>query len=137
VSSFTFVASIIGSIGLGVSGVVMFIIIYISVVNKKRQIGILRAIGIKDRLIVFSYMVQALFFAVCGIIIGGSIMRFGVEPYFLNYPLDLALGPVSLAVQSSTVRDAVIGLILAAFLAGVIPVVAITRESIIKAIWGS
>jgi putative ABC transport system permease protein len=137
VTSFTFVASIIGSIGLGVSGIVMFIIIYISVVNKKRQIGILRAIGIKDRLIVWSYLIQALFCAVCGIIIGGCIMRFGVEPYFLRHPLDLALGPVSLALSDSTSRDAVLGLLLAAFMAGVIPVLSITRESIIKAIWGS
>lgn len=137
VSSFTFVASIIGSIGLGVSGVVMFIIIYISVVNKKRQIGILRAIGIKDRLIVWSYLVQALFCAICGMVIGGLIMGLAVQPYFLSHPLELALGPVSLAVQSSTVRDAVIGLIISAFLAGVIPVVAIMRESIIKAIWGN
>jgi len=137
VTSFTFVASIIGAIGLAVSGVVMFIIIYISVVNRKRQIGILRALGIKDRLIVYSYLVQALLSAICGIILGELIMNYAVVPYFINYPLELALGPVSLAVQSGTVREAIIGLIFAAFLAGVVPVISITRESIIKAIWGN
>ena len=137
VTSFTFVASIIGAIGLVVSGVVMFIIIYISVVNRKRQIGILRALGIKDRLIVYSYLVQALLFAICGIILGELIMNYAVVPYFINYPLELALGPVSLAVQSGTVREAIIGLIFAAFLAGVVPVISITRANIIKAIWGN
>ncbi len=137
VSSFTFIASLIGQIGLGVAGIVMFIIIYIGVVNKKRQIGILRAIGIKDRLIVYSYLIQALLYAGCGVLFGILIMSYGVVPYFDEHPLDLALGPVGLAVQGSTIRDAVIGLIISAFLAGVVPVVSITRESIIKAIWGS
>lgn len=137
VSSFDIVASLIGSIGLVVAGIVMFIIIYINVINKKRQIGILKAIGIKRHIIVGSYLVQALFFATLGIIFGGLVFGYGIKPFFDVYPLDLSFGPVSLAVGSVTVFTAVMGLLAAAVLAGFIPVISITRQGIIQAIWGN
>lgn len=136
-SSFDIIASLINSIGLVVAGIVMFIVIYINVINKKRQIGILRAIGIKKDVIVGSFLVQALFYAVLGIILGGLIFGYGIQPYFDLHPLDLALGKVTLVVGVITVQYAVIGLILAAILAGLVPVLSITRQGIIQAIWGN
>ncbi len=136
-SSFDIIASLINSIGLVVAGIVMFIVIYINVLNKKRQIGILRAIGIRKDVIVGSFLVQALFYAVLGIILGGLIFGYVIQPYFDLYPLDLALGKVTLVVGVITVQYAVIGLILAAILAGLVPVLSITRQGIIQAIWGN
>jgi len=137
VSSFDVIASLIGIIGLIVAGTVMFIVIYISVINKRRQIGILRAIGIKRDVIVGSYLIQAMFYAALGIIFGGLIFGYGILPYFIHHPLDLPLGKVSLSVKSFTVNSAVIGLLTAAVLAGLIPVITITRQRIIEAIWGN
>ena len=136
VSSFDVITSLINGIGLVVAAIVMFIVIYINVLNKKRQIGILRAIGIKRNIIIYSYLVQALFYAISGIILGGLMMHFIVEPYFINRPLDLPVGLVSLGIEPLTVQKAVWGLILAAVCAGFIPVISIIRQSIIKAIWG-
>ena len=137
VSSFDVVASLIGTIGLVVAGIVMFIVIYINVINKRRQIGILRAIGIKRDIIVGSYLTQAIFYAVLGIVFGGLIFGYGILPYFEHYPLDLALGQVSLAVRALTISSAVLGMLVAAVLAGLIPVLSITRQRIIQAIWGN
>jgi len=136
-SSFDIIASLVNSIGLVVAGIVMFIVIYINVLNKKRQIGILRAIGIKKDVIVGSFLVQALFYAVLGIILGGLIFGYGIQPYFDLHPLDLALGKVTLVVGVITIQYAVIGLILAGILAGLVPVLSITRQGIIQAIWGN
>ena len=137
VSSFNVLASLINAIGLVVAAIVMFIMIYINVLNKRRQIGILRAIGIKGNVLISSYLVQALFYAVAGIAIGWLLVHFAVQPYFINHPLNLPLGPVSLGIGTSMVINAVWGLVLAAIFAGVIPVLAIIRQTIIRAIWGS
>jgi len=137
VSSFNVIASLINGIGLVVAAIVMFIVIYINVLNRKRQIGILRAIGIKTNIVIISYLIQALFYAVLGIIFGELIMHFAIEPYFTNYPLDLPLGLVSLGIEPSAILKAVWGLILAAIFAGLIPVLSIIRQSIIKSIWGN
>ncbi len=137
VSSFDIIASLINTIGLVVAGIVMFIVIYINVINKKRQIGILRAIGIKRGVIIGSYLSQAIFYAILGIIFGGLMFGYGIQPYFELHPLELPLGQVSLAIKQITVQYAIIGLIFAAVLAGLIPVMSITRQGIIKAIWGN
>jgi len=137
VSSFDLIASLIGSIGLVVAGIVMFIVIHISVINKKRQIGILRAIGIKKGIITGSYLIQAIFYAILGIVLGGLAFGYGIQPYFVAHPLDLPLGQVSLAVQPFTVTSAVVGIIFAAVLAGLLPVLNITRQDIIQSIWGN
>ncbi len=137
ISSFEIVAGLIGGIGLVVAGIVMFIVIYINVIHSRRHIGILRAIGIKKNVIVGSYLTQSLFYASTGIVLGGLAFGFGLQVYFERHPLDLSIGHVSLALQASTVQNAVVGLIVAAILAGLIPVLNITRQGIIHAIWGN
>jgi len=137
VSSFDVIASLIGTIGLVVAGIVMFIVIYINVINKKRQIGILRAIGIKRNVIVGSYLTQAIFYAILGIVFGGLLFGYGIQPYFELHPLDLPLGEVSLTVRALTISSAILGILTAAVLAGLIPVISITRQRIIQAIWGN
>jgi putative ABC transport system permease protein len=136
VSSFSSITSIIGAFGLIVAGVVMFIVIYINVSHRKRQIGILRAIGVNRGVVFLSYLLQALLYAILGIIFGGLIMGYGIKPFFDAHPIDLPVGLVSLVVNSASVRDAIFWLLAASILAGIVPVLHITRESIIKAIWG-
>jgi putative ABC transport system permease protein len=137
VSSFSSIASLIGGIGLVVAGVVMFIVIYINVSHRKRQIGILRAIGVNRGVVLLSYLIQALLYAVLGIIFGGILIGYVIKPFFDSHPIDLPIGLVSLAIDPTTIRNGIFGLMVAAIFAGVIPVFNITRESIIKAIWGN
>jgi putative ABC transport system permease protein len=137
VSSFDVVASLISGIGLGVAGIVMFIVIYINVIHRRRQIGILRAIGLNRNVVLGSYLIQSMLFVILGILIGGLLFGYAIMPYFKSHPIDLPVGLVSLVINPDTVRDSIIGLLLAAILAGVVPVVSITRQSIIKAIWGN
>jgi putative ABC transport system permease protein len=137
VSSFGVISSLIGGIGLAVAGVVMFIMIYINVGHRKRQIGILRAIGVNRKVVLTSYLIQALLYAVLGVIFGGLILGYIIKPYFDGHPIDLPIGLVSLTIDMSTIRNGIIGLLIAAILAGIIPVLNITRESIINAIWGN
>jgi len=137
VSSFDIIASLIGSIGLVVAGIVMFIVIYINVINKRRQIGILRAIGINRSVIIGSYLTQAIFYAILGIVFGGLIFGHIIQPFFELHPLDLPLGKVNLTVGALTIGSAIIGLLIAAVMAGLVPVISITRQRIIQAIWGN
>ena len=137
VSTFSVIGDLIGGVGLLVSATVMFIIIYISVLNKKRQIGILRAIGIPSIAIIGSYIFQAFFFAAAGTVLGYILVNFGLIPYFHYFPLDLAIGSVSLNVPLVTVLSSALGLSAAGVLAGWIPSWTIMRQSIIKTVWGN
>lgn len=131
--SITLVAS---GVNLAVAGVTIFMLIYVNAVNKRRQIGILKAIGIKQRVIVYSYMLQALFLSVCGIILG-SIFTLGVlAPLFVDHPLRLPMGDTSLVLDPVYVVASAVSLAAAGVVAGLIPSWRVTREHILRAIWG-
>jgi putative ABC transport system permease protein len=84
----------------------MFIVIYINVGHRKRQIGILRAIGVNRNVVLTSYLIQALLYAALGIIFGGIILGYIIKPYFDGHPIDLPIGLVSLTIDSANIRNA-------------------------------
>jgi putative ABC transport system permease protein len=137
VASFGAISSLIGGIGLLVAGIVMFIVIYINLSHRRRQIGILRAIGVSRNVILSAYLMQALLYAALGVIFGGLLLGYIIKPYFDSHPITLPIGLVSLSIDPSSIRNGILGIMAAAILSGVIPVLNITRESIIKAIWGN
>ncbi|MCK5122571.1 MAG: ABC transporter permease [Candidatus Pacebacteria bacterium] len=135
--SFDLISAIISLIGLSVAAVTIFILIYVNAINKRRQIGILKAIGIKENTIIISYILQALFYAIFGIILGLIIIFYFVEPYFINHPLSFPVGDITLTIKGFQVLQGVFGLLLAAFIAGLIPAWRAAKENILKAIWGA
>lgn len=135
--SFDIITFVISAIGLAVAGITIFILIYVNVVNKRRQIGVLKAIGIKQNIIVYSYILQALFYAVSGVIIGLLLILYVIAPFFVAHPLRLPIGDTSLALDRTTVVYGILGLLAAAVVAGLIPSRQAARQNILKAIWGA
>lgn len=136
-STVSTITAVISAIGLVVAAVTIFIVIFVNVTNKRRQIGILKAIGIQERIIIYSYVLQALFYAVSGVIFGTLITLFALVPYFASHPLELPVGSISLALNWTRFA-ANIGMLLgAALIAGCVPSWQGARENILKAIWGS
>ncbi len=135
-ASFDMIALLIAVIGLFVASVTIFIIIYVNTISKRRQIGILRAIGIKESVIIHSYILQAMFYAISGTIIGLFIMFFILKPWFVTHPLKFPVGFVSLLIVPEKVMVNTISLIAAALAAGLIPSWMAVRETILEAIWG-
>ena len=134
--AFTLVAFIVSMISVLVAAITIFVMIYINAVNKRRQIGILKAIGIKESIIVYSYVFQSLFYVLCGILIG-IFFIFGVlQPLISMHPIELPFGPLSLSFGAGLILESVAGFIIAGFFAGLIPSRIVAREEILKAIWG-
>ena len=65
--SFAIINLISTAVSLVIATVVIFIVVFINTVNRRRQIGILKAIGIDKGLIVNSYVLQVVFMSVVGI----------------------------------------------------------------------
>lgn len=136
VSTFDIVKGIINFIGLLVAGVTIFIVIFIATVNRRKQIGILKAIGMKERIIIMSYILQAIFYALLGIIAGLAIINFMLVPFFTNHPFAMPIGPVGLALVRTDVTVSILSMIAVSAIAGFIPSWSVTRQNIINAIWG-
>ena len=136
-NSFNLITGIISAIGLVVAATTIFILIYVNTINKRRQIGILKAIGIKENIIIISYILQSFFYAIFGIIFGSIVMFCIVEPYFISHPIALAIGDISLTIKEYQVLQSVFSLLVAAFIAGLVPAWRAARENILEAIWGA
>lgn len=130
------IALIVSIISVAVSAVTIFVLIYVNALNKKRQIGILKAIGIKQKIIVYSYTIQSLFYTTVGLGIG-SMLVFGVlYPLFLKYPIDVDFGKISLEFTLVGVLAGILSFSLTGILAGFIPSRIVAKQDILKAIWG-
>ncbi|MEA1908879.1 MAG: ABC transporter permease [Euryarchaeota archaeon] len=134
--SFTAINTLISVIGLFVAGITIFIVIYVSTVSKRRQMGILRAIGIKESIIVRSYVFQAVFYAICGCITGLLVMFMVLVPYYTRHPLVFPMGDVTLVIEQKNAIVRGVALVAAALVAGFIPSWQAVRETILDAIWG-
>ncbi len=135
-ASFDMISIILGAIGTFVAGITIFIIIFVSVVNKRKQIGILKAIGMTSGTIVLHFVIQALFYGALGIIIGASLILFVIRPYFISNPLDFPVGWVSLKVTFDILKVSNLSLMAAALIGGFFPAYRGAKESILKSIWG-
>jgi putative ABC transport system permease protein len=62
VTAFNLIAVIVSVISIIVSAITIFVMIYVNAVSKRRQIGILKAIGIKEIIIEVSYIIQSIFY---------------------------------------------------------------------------
>jgi putative ABC transport system permease protein len=134
--TFDIIKRIVLFIGLIVAGVTIFIVIFIATISRKKQIGIMKAIGMKEGIIVGSYIMLSLFYAVVGIGIGLAILVFIATPYFIAHPLDFPVGKTSLLIIRSEVATSIIAMLIVSIVAGFIPSWRVSRENIIKAIWG-
>lgn len=134
--SFDVVNFIVSVLALIVAGVTIFIVMYVDVVNRRRQIGILRAIGIVESSIAISYLLRALLYASVGVVLGMLLFQFAIMPVFVRRPLHLPVGNVSLVVDATTMYVRAFALLLVSFLGAYIPVQKTLRMHIINAIWG-
>lgn len=135
--SFLSINVLLSTVGVLIAAVTIFIVIYIDISNKRQQIGILRAIGIKPYLIHATYVIQTSVYSVAGVILG-AVFFFGVAvPYFNAYPFELPIGDATLAMNPADLIIRAEAIMIVALFAGLIPAIIVTRIKILEAIWGS
>jgi putative ABC transport system permease protein len=116
-------------VGIIITTVVLFIVITIKTLNSRRQIGILKAIGVDKEVIMHNYGFQVIIMAVLGIIFG-IILTLLIAVYMAAHPVvtpewsaTLYLTPMDLLTNSLI-------LFLASVVAGYVPAYQVSREDI-------
>jgi putative ABC transport system permease protein len=135
IQSFNIINSISTLVSLIIAVVVVFIVIFINTVNRRRQIGILKAIGIDQQIIINSYVLQVLFITAVGVLAGMALAA-AVTTYLTAYPLVFPGGPVYPVVEASAILRSIASLFAVSVVAGYVPAWQIVREDILSAIRG-
>ena len=134
--SFLSINVLMSFVGILIAAVTIFIIIYVDIVNKKKQIGILRAIGIKPYIIIFSYVILSAVYAVLGVIFGTAIFLLIIMPYFRVHPFVLPICDAVLVLNRTDYIARAEAIMWVAVLTGLVPAVLITRAKMLNAILG-
>jgi putative ABC transport system permease protein len=135
--SFDQIIAILRTTALIVAAITIFIVTYVDLVNKRRQIGIERAIGITSTSIVLSYIVRAVIYAAFGILAAALIFRYVVVPIEGQHPFHFPFGNVMLAVDVPELVSSAAILCAVAVVSAFIPAWQTVRTKIIDAIWSS
>ncbi len=136
INTFTILGNIVGGIALIVGAVTIFIVIFVNAITRRKYIGILKGIGISGRAIEISYILQALFYSVSGIIIAGILALWLFVPYFDLHPIHYPLANGSLAITQTEVVLRGFALSLISFISGFIPAWMVTRQNTLDSILG-
>jgi len=135
VQSYGVINSISTIVSIVIAIVVIFIVIMIKTLNNKRQIGILKAIGIHRTTITYSYVFQVIILAVMGIIFGLCILV-ALDRYFSVYPIVFPDGDIRPAFTLADIVSNAVLLFISSAIAGLIPAWLIAREEILDAMRG-
>jgi putative ABC transport system permease protein len=135
VGSLQITNKITGVIGLLTAFATIYIIIFINVTHKRKQIGILKAVGIKKQIILGSYVLQSLAYGITGVIIGNLVMKL-LLLILSTHPLDMPIGPVIPILTTTRLMTTSATLILASIVAGLFPSKKAADENILDAIFG-
>lgn len=130
------VRNIMNAIGLLIAFVIIFVVIYVNIVNKKRQIGVQKAIGIEQNVIVASFVLQAMLYAGTGVILGYVFVRFGLVPYTVSHPVQIPLGAMSLRLDDAEAINRAVLLFIASIVGSVIPAYKLAQKDLLDLIWG-
>lgn len=134
--TFGAIGNAIGSVGLVVAGITIFIVIFINAVTRRKFIGILKGIGISGSAIEIAYIFQSLFYALIGSGIGLAIIYGFLVPYVSANPIVL---PISNAIIVAPLDGTMIRvglLVLATLFAGYLPARMIVRKNTLDSILG-
>jgi putative ABC transport system permease protein len=134
-SSFKIIEFIMDVVNLLVAGITIFIITYIDVAHRKRQIGIQRAIGITPAAITLSYVIRAIFYSIIALVLAMLIYKFGIIPLEAHYPFHFPFGDVFLRIIPFVLIRTALLLFVVSIISALLPVHGVMRIKIIDAIW--
>ena len=123
-------------VSLVVGAALILIIIYINVLNRKKEIGILKAVGITPRSIVLSYAFLSMFYVLLGIFVG-LILYFALMLYFQANPFRMyETIKIRPEIDYLFLVQNILTMLVLSVIAGILPAWMVSKESILKAIWG-
>jgi putative ABC transport system permease protein len=112
-----------------ITTVVLFIVITIKTINSRKQIGILKAIGVDKEVIMHNYGFQVIILGILGIILG-VLITLALATYMAYHPLVTPEWSATLYITPWDLFINSVILFIAAIVAGYVPAYQVSREDI-------
>ena len=140
IETFGAISLLTSAISIFVAAIAISLIIYTTVKNKIRDIGVLKAMGAKGSMILKIYLAEALFIGVIGTVlgtVGGMFLIEGMQQNPLvmqpEYGMKLVIIPW---ISARSIIAADLAILMTCIIGGMYPASVAAKTNIIKAIWG-
>lgn len=140
IETFGVISLLTAAISVFVAAIAISLIIYTTVKNKIREIGVLKAIGARGSMILGIYLTEALFIGIIGTTFGTVFGLFLINimqqnPLIMEpeYGMKLVITPW-ISIDSILATD--LAILLTCIIGGIYPASVAAKTNIIKAIWG-
>lgn len=130
INIFTIFISSVGAISLLVGGIGVMNIMFVSVTERTREIGIRKALGARTSNIMFQFLTEAVIICLIGGIVGmllGFLLSYGIS-WYMKVPMRVQASTVLIAVGFSTAIGIFFGIYPARKAAKMTPIEALRRE---------
>lgn len=134
--TFTLIGALIGFIVSVVGAITIFIVIYINAVVRRKQIGILKGIGVRRNAIIYSYVFQAVVYAFIGVFLASLLVYLVFVPYVAQNPIDFPFSDGIIAAEAGLVLNRILIVAVSTLLAGFLPAWLIARGNTLNSILG-
>jgi putative ABC transport system permease protein len=128
--------TIISSIGLLVAAITVFIVIFINAITRRKYIGIMKAIGVEEKILEMAYVFQSLVYAIIGSVIGLALVYLVLVPYFVANPINFPFSDGILVAPIDLTSLRVFILIFVTAIAGYLPAKIIVQKNTLNSILG-
>ena len=135
--TFDVVIILLQLIALIVGSITIYIVTFVDLNNKRKQIGIQRAIGISSATLVVNYVIRGIVYAVIGNLFGLVAYLFVLVPWERLHPFKFPFGIVFLEVNGSYLVQVFGVLFTIAVISSAIPTWRAIKIKILDAIWGN
>ncbi|MEI7720173.1 MAG: FtsX-like permease family protein [bacterium] len=136
VATFGMLGTAFSSIGLVVASITIFIVVFINAITRRKFIGILKGIGIDGHAVEIAYVLQSIFYALCGSSIGLLIVYGFLAPTIAAHPIDFPFSDGILVAPVGQTLWRVGLLVFSTVVAGFVPAWMIIRKNTLDSILG-
>lgn len=140
IQTFGYINTMTSGVSVFVAAIAISLIIYTTVKNKIREIGVIKAIGARGEMIMRIYLSEAIFIGVIGTSLGTIIGLFLIHGMQQNplimtpeYGMKLIIMP---RISLDSIIAADLSILITCIIGGIYPAIMAARTNIIKAIWG-
>lgn len=131
--TFSIVINVLSIVGMIVALAAIGVVIFINTSKRIREMGIVRAIGAKERRVLEIFVLEAFIFGLAGVIIG-NILTLGINTLLASRPITSPVGTISTRITSDLLLSRSAWMVTASVVAGFIPAYLASKTEIVETI---
>jgi len=132
---FSVVGLVIFLVSIVCAATLVAFVVYYNTQKKRVEMGILRAIGVCDRVFMYLFVIEGILFSILGIICG-TFFYFGLQSYLEKHPIILSFGDLYPIFETNSYIFVIITFLSISFVASLYYGITGSRIDIIKVIRG-